>query len=78
MFKKIKENLFKYFGKRKEVEKNENVIEEETEVKVNNTSKVVYDPNVKIRKRLYWIAKNTKSYRIRKKNIKRIANLPLA
>ncbi len=78
MFKKIKENLFKYFGKRKEVEKDENVIEEESEVKVNNTSKVVYDPNVKIRKRLYWIAKNTKSYRIRKKNIKRIANLPLA
>lgn len=78
MFKKIKENLFKYFGKRKEVEKDENAIEEEAEVKVNNTSKVVYDPNVKIRKRLYWIAKNTKSYRIRKKNIKRIANLPLA
>lgn len=75
MFKKIKENLFKYFGKRKEVEKDENVIEEETEVKVNNTSKVVYDPNVKIRKRLHWIVKNTKSYRIRKKNIKRIDNL---
>ena len=32
MFKKIKENLFKYFGKRKEVEKDENVIEEESEV----------------------------------------------
>ena len=75
MFKKIKENLFKYFGKRKEVEKYNNVIEEETEVKVNITSKVVYDHNVKIRKRLQWIAKNTKSYRIRKKNIKRIANL---
>ena len=75
MFKKMKENLFKYFGKRKEVEKDENVIEEETAVKVNNTIKVVYDPNVKIRKRLHWIVKNTKSYRIRKKNIKRIANL---
>ena len=75
MFKKMKENLFKYFGKRKEVEKDENVIEEETAVKVNNTSKVVYDPNVKIRKRLHWIVRNTKSYRIRKKNIKRIANL---
>ena len=75
MFKKMKENLFKYFGKRKEVEKDENVIEKETAVKVNNTSKVVYDPNVKIRKRLHWIVKNTKSYRIRKKNIKRIANL---
>ena len=78
MFKKMKENLFKYFGRRKEVEKDENVIEKETAIKVNNTIKVVYDPNVKIRKRLYWIAKNTKSYRIRKKNIKRIANLPLA
>lgn len=75
MFKKMKENLFKYFSKRKEVEKDENVIEEETAVKVNNTSKVVYDPNVKIRKRLHWIVKNTKSYRIRKKNIKRIDNL---
>ena len=75
MFKKMKENLFKYFGKRKELEKDENVIEEETAVKVNNTSKVVYDPNVKIRKRLHWIVKNTKSYRIRKKNIKRIDNL---
>ena len=75
MFKKMKENLFKYFGKRKEVEKDENIIEEETAVKVNNTIKVVYDPNVKIRKRLHWIVKNTKSYRIRKKNIKRIANL---
>lgn len=75
MFKKMKENLFKYFGKRKEVEKDENVIEEETAVKANNTIKVVYDPNVKIRKRLHWIVKNTKSYRIRKKNIKRIDNL---
>ena len=78
MFKKMKENLFKYFGRRKEVEKDENVIEKETAIKVNNTIKVVYDPNVKIRKRLHWIVKNTKSYRIRKKNIKRIANLPLA
>lgn len=75
MFKKIKENLFKYFCKRKEVEKDNDIIEEETEVKVNITSRMVYDPNVKIRKRLHWIAKNTKSYRIRKKNIKRIANL---
>ncbi len=74
MFKKIKENLFKYFGKRKEVEGN-NVIKEEIEIKVNNTSELVYDPNVAVRKRLHWIAKNTKSYRIRKKNIKRIANL---
>lgn len=75
MFKKMKENLFKYFGKIKEVEKDNNVIEEETEIKVNNTRKIVYDPNVIIRKRLHWIAKNTKSYRIRKKNIKRIADL---
>lgn len=74
MFKKIKENLFKYFGKRKEVEDN-NVIEEEIEIKLNNTSELVYDPNVAVRKRLHWIAKNTKSCRIRKKNIKRIANL---
>ena len=75
MFKKIKENLFKYFGKRKEMEKENDVIEEETELKADITSSMVYDPNVKIRKRLHWIAKNTKSYRIRKKNIKRIANL---
>ena len=71
MFKKMKENLFKYFGKRKEVEKGENVIEEETTVKANNTIKVVYDSNVKIRKRLHWIVKNTKSYRIRKKEYKK-------
>ena len=71
MFKKMKENLFKYFGRRKEVEKDENVIEKETAIKVNNTIKVVYDPNVKIRKRLHWIVKNTKSYRIRKKEYKK-------
>ena len=75
MFKKIKENLFKYFGKRKEMEKENDVIEEETELKADITSSMVYDHNIKIRKRLHWIAKNTKSYRIRKKNIKRIAKL---
>lgn len=75
MFKKIKENLFKYFGKRKEQEKINDTIEEKNEIKINNLSNVINDPNIAIRKRLHWIAKNTKSYRIRKKNIKRIANL---
>ena len=63
MFIKMKRNLFKYFGKKKDQPQEENIkLKEE-------------DPKEKLKKKLQLIARNTKSARIRKKNLKRLVNL---
>lgn len=87
MFIKMKRNLFKYFGKKKDQQQEENKIEvvhaasnaivfEESVEKVSENIKLKEeDPKEKLKKKLQLIARNTKSARIRKKNLKRLVNL---
>lgn len=97
MFNKIKENLFKYFGKKKDQPQEENkikvqnieninieVVNSESNIRgfeknMNNISEVIApkkeDHKEKLKKKLQLIARNTKSARIRKKNLKRLVNL---
>lgn len=87
MFTKMKRNLFKYFGKKKDQPQEENKIEvvhaasnaiafEESMEKVSEIIKPKEeDPKEKLKKKLQLIARNTKSARIRKKNLKRLVNL---
>lgn len=87
MFIKMKRNLFKYFGKKKDQLQEENKIEvvhaasngivfEESMEKVSENIKLKEeDPKEKLKKKLQLIARNTKSARIRKKNLKRLVNL---
>ncbi len=87
MFIKMKRNLFKYFGKKKDQPQEENKIEvvhaasnaivfEESMEKVSENIKLKEeDPKEKLKKKLQLIARNTKSARIRKKNLKRLVNL---
>lgn len=78
MFEKIKRNLFKFFksswyGERKN--KAETVVEPiaENEEMFFVKQKVI-DPREKTRRKLQMIARRAKSWRIRKKNIKRLVN----
>lgn len=87
MFIKMKRNLFKYFGKKKDQLQEENKIEvvhaasnaivfEESMEKVSENIKLKEeDPKEKLKKKLQLIARNTKNARIRKKNLKRLVNL---
>lgn len=87
MFIKMKRNLFKYLGKKKDQPQEENKIEvvhaasnaivfEESMEKVSENIKLKEeDPKEKLKKKLQLIARNTKSARIRKKNLKRLVNL---
>lgn len=63
MFTKMKRNLFKYFGKKKDQPQEEIIKPKEV------------DPKGRLKKKLQLIARNTKSARIRKKNLKRLVNL---
>lgn len=80
MFEIIKRNLFKFFNrglnteKEKDNEVNLNVISEKDEINVKELKKVK-DPKEKLKIKLQVIARRTKSYRIREKNIKRLVNL---
>lgn len=80
MFEKIKKNLFKFFksswcGESKNKDENEiglDLISENKE-KVFVEQKVI-DPRERARKKFQMIAKRTKSWRIREKNIKRLVD----
>ena len=82
MFEKIKRNLFKFFksswyGESKNKNKDETEIGldliSENEEKVFVEQKVI-DPRERARKKFQMIAKRTKSWRIREKNIKRLVD----
>lgn len=87
MFTKMKRNLFKYFGKKKDQPQEEIKIEAvhaaanalEFEESMNKVSEIIkpkeVDPKEMLKKKLQLIARNTKSARIRKKNLKRLVNL---
>ena len=74
MFEKIKKNLFKFFNsswnreKKSEIELE--VISQKDKVGIKEVKRV--DPRDRERKKFQMIAKRTKSWRIREKNIKRI------
>ena len=74
MFEKIKKNLFKFFNsswnreKKSEIELE--VISQKDKVGIKEVKRV--DPRDRERKRFQMIAKRTKSWRIREKNIKRL------
>ena len=70
MFIKMKRNLFKYFGKKKDQPQEENMEKVSENIKLKEE-----DPKEKLKKKLQLIARNTKSARIRKKNLKRLVNL---
>ena len=76
MFEKIKRNLFKFFnsswnrGKEKESEIELEVISQKDKVGIKEVKRV--DPRDRERKKFQMIAKRTKSWRIREKNIKRL------
>lgn len=80
MFEKIKRNLFKFFksswyGEIKNKDESEiglNLISENEE-KVFVEQKAI-DPRERARKKFQMIAKRTKSWRIREKNIKRLVD----
>ena len=80
MFEKIKRNLFKFFKSSwccESKNKYENEIGlkliSENEEKVLVEKKVI-DPRERARKKFQMIAKRTKSWRIREKNIKRLVD----
>ena len=72
MFEKIKKNLFKFFNsswnreKKSEIELE--VISQKDKVGIKEVKRV--DPRDRERKKFQMIAKRTKSWRIREKNIK--------
>lgn len=73
MFEKIKKNLFKFFNSSWNREKKSEI---ELEV-ISQKDKVIkevkrVDPRDRERKKFQMIAKRTKSWRIREKNIKRL------
>ena len=74
MFEKIKKNLFKFFNsswnreKKSEIELE--VISQKDKVGINEVKRV--DPRDRERKKFQMIAKRTKNWRIREKNIKRL------
>ena len=74
MFEKIKKNLFKFFNsswnreKKSEIELE--VISQKDKVGIKEVKSV--DPRDRERKKFQMIAKRTKSWRIREKNIKRL------
>ena len=74
MFEKIKRNLFKFFNsswnreKKSEIELE--VISQKDKVGIKEVKRV--DPRDRERKKFQMIAKRTKSWRIREKNIKRL------
>lgn len=74
MFEKIKKNLFKLFNsswnreKKSEIELE--VISQKDKVGIKEVKRV--DPRDRERKKFQMIAKRTKSWRIREKNIKRL------
>ena len=76
MFEKIKKNLFKFFNsswnreKEKESEIELEVISQKDKVGIKEVKRV--DPRDRERKKFQMIAKRTKSWRIREKNIKRL------
>lgn len=80
MFEKIKRNLFKFFKSSwNEESKNKDENEIGLEVISENEEKVfaeqkVIDPRERARKKFQMIAKRTKSWRIREKNIKRLVD----
>ena len=76
MFEKIKRNLFKFFNsswnreKEKESEIELEVISQKDKVGIKEVKRV--DHRDRERKKFQMIAKRTKSWRIREKNIKRL------
>ena len=76
MFEKIKRNLFKFFNsswnreKENESEIELEVISQKDKVGIKEVKRV--DPRDRERKKFQMIAKRTKSWRIREKNIKRL------
>lgn len=74
MFEKIKRNLFKFFNsswnREKESEIELEVISQKDKVGIKEVKRV--DPRDRERKKFQMIAKRTKSWRIREKNIKRL------
>ena len=76
MFEKIKRNIFKFFNsswnreKEKESEIELEVISQKDKVGIKEVKRV--DPRDRERKKFQMIAKRTKSWRIREKNIKRL------
>lgn len=90
MFEKIKINLFKFFNKKNHVNNDlENIESRLQEVgnEISDSSKLILesmgfeiemDPKERLRKRLNYIIKNAKSFRIRKKNIRRIEKLDIS
>ena len=76
MFEKIKRNLFKFFNsswnreKEKESEIELEVISQKDKVGIKEVKRV--DPRDRERKKFQMIAKRTKSWGIREKNIKRL------
>ena len=74
MFEKIKKNLFKFFNsswnreKKSEIELE--VISQKDKVGIKEVKRV--DPRDRETKKFQMIAKRTKSWRIREKNIKRL------
>ena len=78
MFEKIKRNLFKFFNsswnreKEKETETELEVISQKDKIVIKEAKRV--DPRERERKKFQMIAKRTKSWRIREKNIKRLVD----
>ena len=74
MFEKIKKNLFKFFNsswnREKKFEIELEVISQKDKVGIKEVKRV--DPRDRERKKFQMIAKRTKSWRIREKNIKRL------
>ena len=74
MFEKIKKNLFKFFNsswnREKKPEIELEVISQKDKVGIKEVKRV--DPRDRERKKFQMIAKRTKSWRIREKNIKRL------
>ena len=74
MFEKIKKNLFKFFNsswnreKKSEIELEE--ITQKDKVGIKEVKRV--DPRDRERKKFQMIAKRTKNWRIKEKNIKRL------
>lgn len=80
MFEKIKRNLFKFF-KSSCYGESKNKVENEIELEPISENEEMFfveqktiDPRERERKKFQMIAKRTKSWRIREKNIKRLVD----
>ena len=83
MLEKLKNNIKKFFGSN---EKDKKINEVITHIEGNKPTSIIVDEyrssevkkidsDLQLKKKLQLIAKNTKKFRIRKKNIRRLVNL---